>query len=81
MATCPKGHTSTATDYCDECGAADVRHVDAGRCGPAVRGTGLACSPARGTRRHRYAVPGLRDAPDRPVLRGVTATTSCSPRR
>ena len=22
MATCPKGHTSTATDYCDECGAA-----------------------------------------------------------
>ena len=21
MATCPKGHTSTATDYCDECGA------------------------------------------------------------
>ena len=22
MATCPKGHTSVATDYCDECGAA-----------------------------------------------------------
>src|SRR5215831_14801984 len=21
MATCPKGHTSVATDYCDECGA------------------------------------------------------------
>ena len=20
MATCPKGHTSVATDYCDECG-------------------------------------------------------------
>src|SRR5262252_6342258 len=22
MATCPKGHTSVATDYCDECGVA-----------------------------------------------------------
>jgi hypothetical protein len=55
MATCPKGHESTATDYCDECGT-PMGGVAAGPDGPLAvevatpAGTGEPC-PKCGTSR------------------------------
>src|SRR5437588_688438 len=42
MATCPKGHTSVATDYCDECGAP----IDTPQLGSAQLGSAQSAAPA-----------------------------------
>ncbi len=46
MATCPKGHTSTATDYCDECGAPLGGPVSAPAAVPAPPSAPPAAHPA-----------------------------------
>src|SRR4051794_11525874 len=53
MPTCPKGHQSTATDYCDECGTPMSGQPSAGGAAePAAPAEGEAC-PSCGTARTR----------------------------
>jgi hypothetical protein len=65
MATCPKGHTSVATDYCDECGSpigAPQVAPQSGLAGgagpaagtPAVAGSGDTCPTCGTTRAGRF---------------------------
>ena len=53
MATCPKGHTSVATDYCDECGAP----IDAAQLGSAQLGSAQSAAPAAAPVAETAAVP------------------------
>ena len=53
MATCPKGHTSVAIDYCDECGAP----IDAPQLGSAQVGSAQSAVPAAAPVAETAAVP------------------------
>jgi hypothetical protein len=66
MPTCPAGHESASSDFCDNCGM----RIGRTRVRPAPR-VGLRALRAIGPGRVGRALSPVRDRPDRAVLRGL----------
>ena len=79
MPTCPKGHTSTAADYCDECGAPIGAPAAPPPEAPTVEATGEPCPECQAPRDGRFCEVCGHDFLAEPSSAPSTSAPSTSP--